>query len=97
MANLYLLLTLAIPFAMAPLSDRLRMYMGDVYDALALPVDFFLEAWQMEHNIALTITVGLGLWELGAVLVGVAVYASALLVHAIVGEPSREGEGNSDG
>ncbi len=105
LANLYLLLTLAIPFAMAPLSARLRTYMWDVYDTLVLPAQLFgervvepvLEAWHMEYNIALTITVGLGLWELAAVVVGVAVYGGALLVHAIVGEPGREGEGPSHG
>lgn len=41
--------------------------------------------------------IGLGLWELAAVVVGMAVYGGALLVYAIVGEPGREGEGNSDG
>lgn len=76
-----------------------------VVDVLATPANLFgewiaeplLEAWDVGHNMALTFTVGLGLWELAALLVGLAVYGGALLVHAIVGEPGREGEGNSDG
>ncbi|MCK4300725.1 MAG: hypothetical protein KAX80_14380, partial [Planctomycetes bacterium] len=61
LANLYLLLMVAIALAMRPPGGRLHQYMWDVYERLVLPSQLFgervvepvLEAWHVEHNMAL--------------------------------------------
>lgn len=103
-ANLYVLL-LVVPWIVA---DEVRLpLLRRVTEFVAGPAVLFLVAivkpvlgnWAGPWGLpdAPDLLVGLGLWELAAVLMGLGAYGGALLVHAIVGEPGREGEGNSHG
>lgn len=54
-------------------------------------------ALQIGHGAAAWAALFVGLWELSALALGLAVYGGAWLIYAIIPEPDREGEGNSDG
>ena len=99
LANAYLLPLVMLAF----LVSRFPSPLLDGFEVIAVPFQFFLDnivqptfrewGWFDPTDLLLA----LGLWELAALLVGLVAYGGALLVHAIVGEPGREGEGNSDG